>query len=405
MDKDEYIGYQKLDHNSPEYEEYMNSNEWQKKREEAFLEYGEYCHACKKDQGSFDIHHKTYKHFTDEELSELIPLCRKCHDGVHEKHRSEVKNPTRLSLTLITDIFIAERTARLTASIDGYTRIQLPKVTNMGSRMTPPKTRRPVEKSPNQDQNFAKKKAKKKTNRRLTPLTFMSTATCKQYFRAYGEEEVRAAIVAYIKKLSMDKEIVIIALAITSKYDYLNFESSYGETPKNLMNQVQLAKVWYWDPSKGVFRMTKKAMACIFNIQVKDKKTSYKPSSTFNRPPQPPQPRLNTKAYTKKFVISDSTLPTIEDIIRSLEFLYKNKKISSSTAIAAKKISSTYDSIAKRSRAESTQGISASLVVGIWEWSDLRPDPILASSFFNRIVRNKQIIAQNKKGSRKFPPR
>jgi hypothetical protein len=71
-----------------EHNKYLNSSTWSKKREEAFAYHGKKCASC----GSTKllcIHHVSYITYNDkgkgkELMQELIPLCRRHHDLVHE---------------------------------------------------------------------------------------------------------------------------------------------------------------------------------------------------------------------------------------------------------------------------------------------------------------------------------
>lgn len=69
---------------SEEYQAYLNSNEWFIKRMEKAREQHYTCQKCKKViMHGFHIHHKTYKNFGNEPLSDLMFLCEECHMKVH----------------------------------------------------------------------------------------------------------------------------------------------------------------------------------------------------------------------------------------------------------------------------------------------------------------------------------
>jgi hypothetical protein len=91
----------KFSHNSSEYIEYINSSAWKTKRQEAFKYYGKICYACESNNVSLDVHHLTYANFDHEELSELVPLCRKCHELIHEEY-NKLSFKTWAKLTQIT---------------------------------------------------------------------------------------------------------------------------------------------------------------------------------------------------------------------------------------------------------------------------------------------------------------
>ena len=67
---------------------YLKSNEWKRKKEyfrESKL-YKNGCHICS--SLPVDIHHKSYKRFKNERLSDLVALCRSCHNDVHNMVRA-----------------------------------------------------------------------------------------------------------------------------------------------------------------------------------------------------------------------------------------------------------------------------------------------------------------------------
>lgn len=69
-----------------DYLAYIDSLEWGKKREEAFLFHGRYCNSCgKKDH--LHIHHLTYVNLFNEKMEDLMVLCEWCHKGLHRSKK------------------------------------------------------------------------------------------------------------------------------------------------------------------------------------------------------------------------------------------------------------------------------------------------------------------------------
>jgi len=68
---------------------YLRSATWRRKRAAALKRAGFRCQVC---NGSkrLDVHHRTYARFGRERASDLIVLCRTCHDIFH-KHRRLVR--------------------------------------------------------------------------------------------------------------------------------------------------------------------------------------------------------------------------------------------------------------------------------------------------------------------------
>ena len=65
-----------------EYKQYLNSPHWQKIRQAVFKEYGHRCDHCGSSK-NLHIHHITYEHLGEEEISDLVPLCEDCHKRLH----------------------------------------------------------------------------------------------------------------------------------------------------------------------------------------------------------------------------------------------------------------------------------------------------------------------------------
>lgn len=65
------------------YREYLQSDHW---KEIKWLyrnsDYPQYCLACSGKQ--YDLHHRTYKRLGAEWKSDLVPICRDCHNRIHE---------------------------------------------------------------------------------------------------------------------------------------------------------------------------------------------------------------------------------------------------------------------------------------------------------------------------------
>lgn len=73
-------------HLSKEYKRYIASSKWYYKRMDALEFHGKKCKACGSVQ-KLDVHHLTYDRLGNEFLSDLIILCRPCHDEEHSKYK------------------------------------------------------------------------------------------------------------------------------------------------------------------------------------------------------------------------------------------------------------------------------------------------------------------------------
>ena len=70
---------------------YMQSDAWKAKREE-YRESGlpQDCQGC----GAFyvELHHVTYRRLGNESLRDLVPVCRRCHQAIHDVHAKSQKS-------------------------------------------------------------------------------------------------------------------------------------------------------------------------------------------------------------------------------------------------------------------------------------------------------------------------
>lgn len=63
---------------SEEYERYMRSDEWKRRRQEWIDFYDGHCCICRS-SGPLEIHHNTYANFGNEQHDDCIPVCHSCH--------------------------------------------------------------------------------------------------------------------------------------------------------------------------------------------------------------------------------------------------------------------------------------------------------------------------------------
>lgn len=72
------------------YAAYLNSDQWKEIRRAVLDRDGNRCRECGQ-TGLLHVHHLTYNHITEEwgYLSDLITLCKKCHDAKHHKRKTD----------------------------------------------------------------------------------------------------------------------------------------------------------------------------------------------------------------------------------------------------------------------------------------------------------------------------
>jgi hypothetical protein len=65
-------------------EEYLQSEEWKSLRT-TIMDAGPNCQCC--DQKATDVHHLVYRNIVDIKITDLLPVCRNCHDLIHQAIR------------------------------------------------------------------------------------------------------------------------------------------------------------------------------------------------------------------------------------------------------------------------------------------------------------------------------
>jgi len=76
------------------YEAYIQSAEWQKRREVALARAAYRCQLCCTTKG-LNVHHNTYANLGNERPEDLVCLCKKCHDVYHVKRDERTKKKLR----------------------------------------------------------------------------------------------------------------------------------------------------------------------------------------------------------------------------------------------------------------------------------------------------------------------
>jgi len=66
------------------YNQYIQSPKWERKRQQRLDLAGDRCELCNR-SSNLHVHHRTYERFGEERISDLIVLCRTCHDAFHDR--------------------------------------------------------------------------------------------------------------------------------------------------------------------------------------------------------------------------------------------------------------------------------------------------------------------------------
>jgi len=69
------------------YLNYLHSAEWKAKRKLALVRDNYKCQKCKENPAE-QVHHLTYKNLENEKLEDLISVCRKCHEEIHDVEKT-----------------------------------------------------------------------------------------------------------------------------------------------------------------------------------------------------------------------------------------------------------------------------------------------------------------------------
>ncbi len=93
------------------YLRYIDSPQWQTKRQAAFEHYGRVCMVCKS-KHHLEVHHTTYDRLGDELMSDLLILCADCHRSIHTQFPIGSKGFRRINAAIARG-----RTRRLRQSV------------------------------------------------------------------------------------------------------------------------------------------------------------------------------------------------------------------------------------------------------------------------------------------------
>ena len=84
--KDDDTPKKKVSDEKKQHVKELASPKWKKKREEVFKRYGKQCVECGSTK-NIQVHHLIYRkghHLWEYNVDELIPLCKKCHQKIHD---------------------------------------------------------------------------------------------------------------------------------------------------------------------------------------------------------------------------------------------------------------------------------------------------------------------------------
>lgn len=69
---------------SMNYKEYLQTEHWQLKREQALKYFNYECSACGT-KFNLNVHHKRYDNLFEEKIEDLAVFCKRCHNNFHER--------------------------------------------------------------------------------------------------------------------------------------------------------------------------------------------------------------------------------------------------------------------------------------------------------------------------------
>ena len=65
---------------------YLNSPEWKSIKRQRLAIDRYTCQSCNQSGLSLEVHHLHYRTFKSESLSDLVSVCRNCHEAIHSKY-------------------------------------------------------------------------------------------------------------------------------------------------------------------------------------------------------------------------------------------------------------------------------------------------------------------------------
>lgn len=77
---------------SEEYLEYMESEQWKQLRDYVGDFWDWHCALCNSDN-KVELHHRTYERFGSEKLTDVVLLCRRCHQAADRARQRNAKAP------------------------------------------------------------------------------------------------------------------------------------------------------------------------------------------------------------------------------------------------------------------------------------------------------------------------
>lgn len=91
------------------YDEYLQSEHWQRFRKKFFKakKIKKTCYLCRKSNWDVELHHRTYERLGKERLNDVIPVCRRHHEQLHnllnERFGGDVRVTNRILYHLLQD--------------------------------------------------------------------------------------------------------------------------------------------------------------------------------------------------------------------------------------------------------------------------------------------------------------
>ena len=67
-------------------QQYLKSPEWKTLKSKVLNRDNCTCQSCNTNGIPLEVHHITYQNFGNENLADLVSLCRNCHQSIHDKY-------------------------------------------------------------------------------------------------------------------------------------------------------------------------------------------------------------------------------------------------------------------------------------------------------------------------------
>lgn len=339
-------------HSSPEYQAYIHSSYWLDEIRPAALEfYGRECQACRGAPKEIDVHHLSYHQLRmdleiEDWLPDLLPMCRRCHDEVHQRVKELRKSVPSITIREVTLSYIAEKQAA--KSEDGFTRIQLHIVHPKRSKPSTAYTshvRREDSASKRTEQKEQIEKPRKAIRSRQEAKEAHERVN-ERIRQNNGRQKIAQPVITSTDLVKPKKIIQTVQVEVLKKHiESIQFRSpntrQYAETlaaaydpetnsaftSDSLLPKLHqdLSKVWAWEPQGQFYFLSKRVRGAILSTSSTKGKPKRKARSKKDSP-DPLTWKRSRDAHTPKGWVPANRRDDYVDPFVKMEEVRRNKR-------------------------------------------------------------------------------